>query len=151
MRLTLTQLVKMFFEFLDAVNSLPPPYPFLNQTDLLHTLTYSLYKIHFIIILTRFNMKDSLAVSVFWFYNYGLRNSCSCYMFNLFFDIFMVSGGVKKKGKAITVTGRGGSLGCKTSRLSYFLDNKLTVGGEIVRYTRRPSFTLRKIPGTHLC
>jgi hypothetical protein len=32
----------------------------------------------------------------------------------------------------------------------HFLDNLLTDGGEIVSLTRRPPFTPRKIPGTHL-
>jgi hypothetical protein len=38
-------------------------------------------------------------------------------------------------GKAIPVTGR---EGCETSRLSHFLDNRLTDGGEVVSVTRRP-------------
>jgi hypothetical protein len=50
---------------------------------------------------------------------------------------------VKKKteGKAIPVTGREGPLGCGTSRLPQFLDNRLTDGGEVVSLTRRPPFT----------
>jgi hypothetical protein len=36
-------------------------------------------------------------------------------------------------------------------RLPYFLDNRLTDGDEVVSLTRRPPFTLRKIPGTHFC
>jgi hypothetical protein len=56
----------------------------------------------------------------------------------------------KKKGKAIPVTGRGGPYGCETSRLPHFLDSHLTDGAEVVSLTRRPSFTPRKIPGTHL-
>jgi hypothetical protein len=36
-----------------------------------------------------------------------------------------------KKSKAIPVTGRGGPLGCETSRLPHFLDNLLTHGGEV--------------------
>jgi hypothetical protein len=55
------------------------------------------------------------------------------------------------KWKTIRVTGRGGPYGCETSRLSHFLDNRLTVGGEVVNLTRRPVFTPRKIPGTHFC
>jgi hypothetical protein len=39
--------------------------------------------------------------------------------------------------------------GCETSWLQHFLDNWLTDGGEVVRLTRRPSFTHRMIPGTH--
>jgi hypothetical protein len=35
----------------------------------------------------------------------------------------------------------------ETSRLLHFLDNRLTDGGEVVSLTRRPPFTLRKIPG----
>jgi hypothetical protein len=46
-----------------------------------------------------------------------------------------------KKGKAIPVTGREGPQGCETSRLPHFLDNRLTDGGEVVSYTRRPPFT----------
>jgi hypothetical protein len=34
---------------------------------------------------------------------------------------------------------------------SYFLDNRLTDGGEVVSPKRRPPFTPRKIPGTHFC
>jgi hypothetical protein len=43
------------------------------------------------------------------------------------------------KGKAIPVTGRGGPLGCETSRFPHFLDNQLTDGGEVVSLTRRPT------------
>jgi hypothetical protein len=53
--------------------------------------------------------------------------------------------------KAINVTGRGGQYGCERSRLPHFLDDRLTDGGEVVSLTRRPPFTLRKIPGTHFC
>jgi hypothetical protein len=42
-----------------------------------------------------------------------------------------------KKGTAIPVTNRGGPLGCITSRLLHFLDNRLTDGGEVVSLTRR--------------
>jgi hypothetical protein len=42
--------------------------------------------------------------------------------------------------KAIPVTGCGGPLGCETSRLPHFLDNRFAVGGE-VSLTRRPPFT----------
>jgi hypothetical protein len=55
------------------------------------------------------------------------------------------------KGKAIPVTGREGPWGCETSRLSHFLDNWLTDGGEVVSLTCRPPFTPRKIPGAHFC
>jgi hypothetical protein len=40
---------------------------------------------------------------------------------------------IKKAKKAITVAGRGGPWGCETSRLSYFLLNRLTDGGEVVK------------------
>jgi hypothetical protein len=47
--------------------------------------------------------------------------------------------GVEKrcKGKTFPVTGRGDPLGCETSRLSHFLDNRLTDGGEVVGLTHR--------------
>jgi hypothetical protein len=45
------------------------------------------------------------------------------------------------KGKAIPVTGRGGPYRCEKSRLSHFLDNRLTDGGEDSSLTRRPPFT----------
>jgi hypothetical protein len=53
--------------------------------------------------------------------------------------------------KAIPVVGRGSPQGCETSRLPHVLDSRLTDGGEVVSLTRRPPFTLRKIPGTHFC
>jgi hypothetical protein len=46
-----------------------------------------------------------------------------------------------KKGKAILVTGREGPLGCETSRIPHFLENRLTDGGEVVNPMRRPPFT----------
>jgi hypothetical protein len=55
------------------------------------------------------------------------------------------------KGKAIPITGRRGPEGCETSRLSHFLDSRLTDGGEIVILTRWTLFTPRKIPGIHFC
>jgi hypothetical protein len=55
----------------------------------------------------------------------------------------------KKKGKAIPVTGHEDPQSCDTSRLSHFLDNQLTDGGEVFSLMRRPSFTPRKITGTH--
>jgi hypothetical protein len=58
---------------------------------------------------------------------------------------------VKKKSKAILVTGRGGPWGCEMLRLSYFLDNQLTDGGEVVRLMHWPPITPRKIPGTQFC
>jgi hypothetical protein len=57
----------------------------------------------------------------------------------------------KKKSKTIPVTGRDGPQRCERSRLSHFLDNRLTDGGEVVSLTRRPLFTSRKISGTHFC
>jgi hypothetical protein len=45
------------------------------------------------------------------------------------------------KCKAIPVTGRGGPLGCETSRLPRFLDIRLTDGGEGVNLKRPPPFT----------
>jgi hypothetical protein len=48
---------------------------------------------------------------------------------------------IKKKGKAIPVTGRGGPYACERSRLPRFLDSRLTDGGEVRSLTRRPPFT----------
>jgi hypothetical protein len=36
------------------------------------------------------------------------------------------------------------------SSLPHFLDDRLTDGGEVISLTRRPPFTPRKIPGTHV-
>jgi hypothetical protein len=58
---------------------------------------------------------------------------------------------VKGNGKAIIVTGRGGPLGCETSRLAQFLDNLLTDGREVVSLTRQTQPPTTKIPGTHIC
>jgi hypothetical protein len=58
---------------------------------------------------------------------------------------------IKKKCKAIPVTGRGGPLVCETLRLPHFADSRLTEGSEVVSPTRRPAFTPRKIPDSHLC
>jgi hypothetical protein len=55
------------------------------------------------------------------------------------------------EGKAIPVTGCAGPQSCETSKLPHFLDSRLTDGGEVVDLTRRPTFTLRKIPGTNFC
>jgi hypothetical protein len=56
-----------------------------------------------------------------------------------------------EKGKSIPIKGRGGPQVCETSRLSHFLDNQFKDGSEVVKLTRRPPFTLRKIPGAHFC
>jgi hypothetical protein len=64
-------------------------------------------------------------------------------------NIFIVEHGICKrtkfnqtqllqKGKAILVTGSGHPQGCETSRLSNFLDIRLTDGGEVASLTRRP-------------
>jgi hypothetical protein len=58
---------------------------------------------------------------------------------------------VIKEGKTVPVTGREGTEGCGTPRLTYFLDNRHTDEGEAASLTRRPPFTPRKIPGTHFC
>jgi hypothetical protein len=39
------------------------------------------------------------------------------------------------KCEAIPVTGRGGPLGCETSRLPHFPDNRLIDGGDVVSLT----------------
>jgi hypothetical protein len=48
-------------------------------------------------------------------------------------------------------TGRGGPCGYERLRLPHFSDIRLTDDGKVVRPTRRPLFTPRKIPGTHIC
>jgi hypothetical protein len=53
-------------------------------------------------------------------------------------SLFLSSYRGKKKGKAIAVTGRGGPLGCETSRLPHFVDSLLTDGREIASLKRRP-------------
>jgi hypothetical protein len=57
----------------------------------------------------------------------------------------------RKKGKDIPVTGHRGPLGCETSSLPHFLENRFTDGGEVVRLVRQRPFIPRKIPGTHFC
>jgi hypothetical protein len=54
-----------------------------------------------------------------------------------------------KKGKAIPVTGHRGPQDCETSRIPYFLDNRLRVMSTLS--AGRPSFNPRKIPGPHFC
>jgi hypothetical protein len=41
-------------------------------------------------------------------------------------------------------------MGCETSKIPYFLDNRFTDGGEVVSLTRRPRFNLRETPGIYL-
>jgi hypothetical protein len=53
---------------------------------------------------------------------------------------------IKVKDKAMPVIWRGFPRGCDTSRLPFFLHNRLTDGGEVVSLTRRPFFTPRTIP-----
>jgi hypothetical protein len=48
---------------------------------------------------------------------------------------------VKKKVKAIPVTGREGPYSCERTRLPRFVDNRLIDGNEVVSPTRRPPFT----------
>jgi hypothetical protein len=45
--------------------------------------------------------------------------------------LFTHASNATDKGKAIPVTGREDPWGCETSRLSHFLDNRLTDGGEL--------------------
>jgi hypothetical protein len=46
-----------------------------------------------------------------------------------------------KQGKVNSVTGRGGAQSSETSRLSHFLDMRLTDGGKDVSRTHRSTFT----------
>jgi hypothetical protein len=55
------------------------------------------------------------------------------------------------KCKATPVPGRGGPLSCQTSRLQYFLDNRLIDGGEVFNLTHLSPFNRIQIPGTHFC
>jgi hypothetical protein len=70
---------------------------------------------------------------------------------NAFSFTMIRTGNRYKKGKAIPVTGRRGPQGCETSRLTYFPDNRLIDGGEVVILTLWPPLTPRKIPATHFC
>jgi hypothetical protein len=70
---------------------------------------------------------------------------------NMYKNNNFLQGKKNRKGKAIPLTGRGDSHGFETSKLSHFLDNRLTDGSEGVSLTRKPSLTLRKSPGTHFC
>jgi hypothetical protein len=57
---------------------------------------------------------------------------------------FINKGKVKKKSKAIPITGLGGLLGCEMLRIPHCLDNRLTYGGKVVSLTHRPHFTPQK-------
>jgi hypothetical protein len=58
---------------------------------------------------------------------------------------------LRKKDKAIPITGRGGPQVCKTSMILHFLKNQFTDDGVVVSLTCRPPFNPRKISGTHFC
>jgi hypothetical protein len=45
------------------------------------------------------------------------------------------------KVKLSLLTDHGGPYGCETSRLPYFVNNRLTDCGEVVSFMRRPSLT----------
>jgi hypothetical protein len=45
----------------------------------------------------------------------------------------------KKLGKAIHLTGREALKGCETSRISHFIDNRITDGVKVASLTRRPT------------
>jgi hypothetical protein len=76
-----------------------------------------------------------LAISV----QYKLSHIITCVVIHIIFYLF------------ILVTVRGGPYGCEASRLTHFLDNPLTDGGEVVSLTRRPPFTPKEVSGTHSC
>jgi hypothetical protein len=57
----------------------------------------------------------------------------------------------RDKNKSIIVTDRGSPYVCETSRLPHFVENQLIDSDEVVSLMRRPSFTLRMVPGTHFC
>jgi hypothetical protein len=67
----------------------------------------------------------------------------------------VINGLAKKKGKAISVTARGGLQACEMSTLPHWLDNRLTDGGKVVSPTHRPRSTPQKhsfsASGTHFC
>jgi hypothetical protein len=48
---------------------------------------------------------------------------------------------IQQKSKAISVLGRRGPYGCKTSSLLHFLDSRLTDGGEVVSLMHRTPAT----------
>jgi hypothetical protein len=57
----------------------------------------------------------------------------------------------KSKSKAVPVTDCGSPQVCGTSRISHFLRNQVTDGGEVISLMRQPRFTRRKIPGAYFC
>jgi hypothetical protein len=73
-----------------------------------------------------------------------VKNYCLSQVYNFKFRFKIVH----VKGKAISVICHGDAQGCETSRLPHFLDNRLSDGGGVVRFIRRPAtFIPRKIPG----
>jgi hypothetical protein len=53
-----------------------------------------------------------------------------------------------KTSKDIPVKVRGGRKGCEASRISHFLDNRLTDSSEVINFKLRRRFTPRKFPST---
>jgi hypothetical protein len=82
----------------------------LNLCDLSRTLSLSL---------SRFFVRIS----------YPFACVCTNQKFSLNYDQ-LTDSCLNIKGKAIPVTDRGGPQGCETSRLPYFIDSRLTDGGE---------------------
>lgn len=68
---------------------------------------------------------------------------------NLHSEVWFCIRSVQNNCEAVPLRGRGDPVGCATSRLPYFLQNRLTYGGGIINLTRRQLFTLKKIPGVH--
>jgi hypothetical protein len=84
----------------------------------------------------------------FWFKKVSMLLFVMLHAKNSLWDVLKngsVYGGAIKD-KDIPATGRGGPLGCDTSRYNRFTDD-----GEVVSLKRRLPFTPRKIPGTHFC
>jgi hypothetical protein len=57
---------------------------------------------------------------------------------------------------AISVTGRGGRVGCEMSRIPHCLDNRLTDGGQAISLTHAGTLYSPKVrfifaPGTRFC